>query len=41
VRLIQAGHLSVEQADILIVQWRSQYRFELGIGSFGDLISYL
>jgi hypothetical protein len=39
VRLIQAGHLSVEQADILLVQWRSQYRFELGIKSFADLIN--
>lgn len=38
VRLIQAGHLSVEQADIMLIQWRSQYRFELGIKSFADLI---
>jgi len=38
-RLILAGHLSVEQADILLVQWRSQYRFELGIKSFGDVIA--
>jgi len=37
VRLIQADHMSVEQADILIVQWRSQHRFELGIRSFADM----
>jgi predicted nucleic acid-binding protein len=41
VRLIRAGHLSVEQADILLIQWRSQYRFELGIGSFADVIPQL
>ena len=41
VRLIRAGHLSLEQADILLIQWRSQHRFELGIRSFTDAISQL
>jgi predicted nucleic acid-binding protein len=38
VRLIQADHLSIEQADILLIEWRSQHRFELGIKSFADVM---
>jgi hypothetical protein len=38
VRLIQAGQLSVEQADVLLVSWRTQHRFELPIRSFTELI---
>jgi len=38
VRLIRAGHLSVEQADVLLVSWRTQHRFDLAIRSFSELI---
>jgi predicted nucleic acid-binding protein len=38
VRLIQASHLSVEQADVLLVSWRTQHRFDLPIKSFSELI---
>jgi predicted nucleic acid-binding protein len=38
VRLIRAGHLSVEQADVLLVSWRTQHRFHLKIGSFAGLL---
>jgi predicted nucleic acid-binding protein len=38
VRLIKAGHLSVEQADVLLVSWRTQHRFHLKIDSFADLL---
>jgi hypothetical protein len=38
VRLIQAGQLSVEQADVLLVSWRTQHSFNITIGSFADLI---
>jgi predicted nucleic acid-binding protein len=38
VRLIKAGHLPLGQADILLVEWRSQHRFELGIRSFAEFI---
>jgi predicted nucleic acid-binding protein len=38
VRLIRAGHLSVEQADILLVSWRTQHRFDLPIRSFSEII---
>lgn len=37
VRLIQAGHLSVEQADVMLVSWRTQHRFNLPISSFSEL----
>jgi hypothetical protein len=37
-RLITSGHLTIGQADILLVEWRSQYRFELGITSFSELV---
>jgi len=39
VRLIQAGQLSVGQADILLVSWRTQHRFHLPIQSFAELVS--
>lgn len=38
VRLIRAGHLSVEQADVLLVSWRTQHSFNLKISSFADLL---
>lgn len=38
VRLIRAGHLSVEQADVHLVAWRTQHRFHLPIGSFSELV---
>lgn len=37
-RLIQAGNLSVEQADFLLVAWRTQHTFKLGIQSFAELL---
>ena len=38
VRLIRAGQISVEQADIILVSWRTQHRFHLPIRSFSELI---
>jgi predicted nucleic acid-binding protein len=38
VRLIRDKALSVEQADVLLVAWRTQYRFTLPIKSFADLL---
>ncbi len=37
VRLIRAGQLSVQQADVLLVSWRTQHRFHLRIGSFSEI----
>jgi hypothetical protein len=38
VRLIKAGVLTVEQADVLLVSWRTQHRFTLDLKSFGQLL---
>jgi len=38
-RLILAGHVTLAHADVLIVEWRSQHRFELGIKSFEELLT--
>jgi len=38
VRLIRAGQLSVEQADVHLVSWRTQHRFHLRIRSFSELL---
>ena len=38
VRLIRASQLSVAQADVLLVSWRTQHRFDLPIQSFAELI---
>jgi predicted nucleic acid-binding protein len=38
VRLINAGLLSIEQADVLLVSWRTQHRYHLPIRSFSELI---
>ncbi len=38
VRLIKAGVLTVEQADVLLVSWRTQHRFTLDLKSFGELL---
>jgi predicted nucleic acid-binding protein len=38
VRLIRAGVLPVEQADVMLIAWRTQYRFTLPIKSFADLL---
>lgn len=38
-RLIKSSELSLEQADILLVSWRSQHRFDPGIASFAELLS--
>jgi predicted nucleic acid-binding protein len=38
VRLIRAGALRIEQADVMLVAWRSQHRFNLPIKSFADLL---
>ncbi len=38
VRLVRAGQLTVEQADLLLVLWRSQHRFHLNIRSFSELL---
>jgi predicted nucleic acid-binding protein len=38
VRLIRAGNLTVEQADFLLVAWRTQHRFKLKIQSFAELL---
>lgn len=38
VRLIRAGKLSVKQADVLLVSWRTEHRFRLSLGSFSELI---
>ncbi len=37
-RLIRAGQLSVEQADVLLVSWRTQHRFHLAIASFSEIL---
>ncbi len=37
VRLIRAGQLSVQQADVLLVSWRTQHRFHLPIRSFSRI----
>ena len=39
VRLIKAGQLSVAQADVLLVEWRSQHKFTLKIGSFAEIVT--
>lgn len=38
VRLIQAGQLSVEQADVMLVSWRTQHSFNLRIQSFSEVL---
>jgi hypothetical protein len=38
VRLIRAGTLRVEQADVMLVAWRTQHRFNLPIKSFTELL---
>ncbi len=38
VRLINAGLLSIEQADVLLVSWRTQHRYHLPIRSFSELM---
>jgi predicted nucleic acid-binding protein len=38
VRLIRAGHLTVVQADVLLVTWRTQHSFTLKIQSFAELL---
>lgn len=38
VRLIKAGVLTVEQADLLLISWRTQHRFTLDLKSFGQLL---
>jgi predicted nucleic acid-binding protein len=38
VRLIRARQLSVQQADVLLVSWRTQHRFHLPIRSFSELV---
>ena len=38
VRLIRAGSITVEQADVMLVAWRTQYRFTLAIKSFAELL---
>lgn len=39
VRLIRAGDLSVAQADIHLVEWRSKHRFNLPIKSFAEVVN--
>lgn len=36
-RLIGSGHISIAQADIFLVEWRTQHRFNLPIRSFAEL----
>lgn len=38
VKLIQAGRLSVADADQIKVEWEREHRFKLGFGSFADRI---
>jgi predicted nucleic acid-binding protein len=38
VRLIRGNQLSLEQADVLLVSWRTQYRFNPPIRSFSELM---
>jgi hypothetical protein len=38
VRLIRADVLRVEQADVMLIAWRTQHRFNLPIKSFADLL---
>ena len=38
VRLIRTGALRVEQADVMLVAWRTQHRFNLPIKSFSELL---
>jgi predicted nucleic acid-binding protein len=38
VRLIRQGVLPVEQADVMLVAWRTQHRFTLPIKSFAEVL---
>lgn len=38
VRLIRAGKLSVQQADVLLVSWRTEHRFHLSFRSFSEIL---